>query len=84
MHCRIDSATYEEKRRAVEELVKSITVETQAVKSKKMPIVTITYRFDAPGYFDKSSLNSGVEDYTSVLVVTSVTLNGTAPAHPTP
>ncbi len=46
---RIGSASYEEKRRAVEELVKGIEVATQDVDGEKTSIITITYRFEDPG-----------------------------------
>lgn len=45
----IGSASYEEKRRAIEELVRGIEVATQDVGSEKTSIVTITYRFENPG-----------------------------------
>lgn len=46
---RIGSASYEEKRQAVEELVKGIKVATQDIDGEKTSIITITYRFEDPG-----------------------------------
>ena len=43
---RIDQATFEERRRAVVELVKEIEVYSENIDGKKMPIVTITFRFN--------------------------------------
>lgn len=45
---RIDSATYEEKRHAIETLVKSIVVVPREMNGKSVPEVTITYRFNEP------------------------------------
>ena len=47
---RVDLATFEDKRRAVVELVKGIEIATEQIEGKKTAIVTITYRFDhVPG-----------------------------------
>jgi hypothetical protein len=43
---RIDQATFEERRRAVVELVKEIEVYSENIDGKKMPDVTITFRFN--------------------------------------
>jgi len=45
---RIDQASFGERRRAVEELVKDIQVEPQTIDGKTIPVVTITYRFSEP------------------------------------
>ena len=45
---RIDQASFEEKRRAVEELVKEILVQPNVVDGKAVPVVTLTYRFNEP------------------------------------
>ena len=45
---RIDRATFEERRRAVVELVKEIQVLPQEISGKHTPVVTITYRFNVP------------------------------------
>ncbi len=45
---RIDNATYEEKRQAIEDLVKNIVVTPQEIDGKRVPVVTITYRFNEP------------------------------------
>lgn len=45
---RIDRATFEEKRRAVEALVGGIVVNTELVGGQPRAVVTITYRFDEP------------------------------------
>ena len=47
---RVDEAAFEDKRRAVVELVKGIQIATEEIDGKKTAIVTITYRFDhVPG-----------------------------------
>jgi hypothetical protein len=46
---RIDQASFGERRRAVEELVKEIQVEPQNIDGKTIPVVTITYRFSETG-----------------------------------
>ena len=47
---RVDQATFEDRRRAVVELVKGIEIATEKIEGKKTAIVTITYRFDqVPG-----------------------------------
>ncbi len=43
---RVDQATFEDKRRAVVELVKRIEIATEEIDGKNTAIVTITYRFD--------------------------------------
>ena len=45
---RIDRASFAHKRRAVEELVKGITVATRIADGRKTPVVSITYRFEGP------------------------------------
>jgi hypothetical protein len=45
---RIDGATFEEKRRAIEALVGGILVSTEMVGGEPKSVVTITYRFDEP------------------------------------
>ena len=42
----VDHATFEDKRRAVVELVKGIEIATEEIDGKNTAIVTITYRFD--------------------------------------
>jgi site-specific DNA recombinase len=44
----IDNANYEEKFRAISELVKNISVNKSVFENKETPIVTITYRFNEP------------------------------------
>ena len=47
---RVDQATFEDKRRAVVELVKGIQIASEEIDGKNTAIVTITYRFDqVPG-----------------------------------
>ena len=48
LQTRIDGASYEEKRRAVEALVKEISVDTQIIQGKPVAFITVTYRFDDP------------------------------------
>lgn len=45
---RIEEASFEEKRRAVKELVKRISVFSENVNGTHKPIVTITFRFNDP------------------------------------
>jgi len=45
---RIEQASFEERRRAVEQLVKEILVQPEVINGKTIPIVTITYRFNEP------------------------------------
>jgi site-specific DNA recombinase len=45
---RIDQSSYEEKRRAVVELVKDIQTIPEIIDDNQIPIVTITYRFNEP------------------------------------
>jgi hypothetical protein len=45
---RIDQAAFDEKRRAVEELVKAILVQPTLVDGKVIPVVTLTCRFNEP------------------------------------
>ena len=45
---RINHATFEERRRAVMELVKDILVVPERIDGKLVPLVTITYRFNEP------------------------------------
>ena len=47
---RVDQATFEEKRRAVVELVRGVQIASEEINGKNIAIVTITYRFDqVPG-----------------------------------
>jgi len=48
LQVRIDEASFDEKRRAVEVLVKNICVDPQIIKGKPVAIITVTYRFDDP------------------------------------
>ena len=48
LKARIDDASFEEKRRAVEALVKEISVDTQIIQGKPVASFTVTYRFDDP------------------------------------
>ena len=43
---RVDQAAFEDKRRAVVELVKEIEIATEEIDGKNTAVVTITYRFD--------------------------------------
>ena len=45
---RVDQASFDEKRRAVVELVKGIEITTETIDKKRVAVVTITYRFDQP------------------------------------
>jgi len=48
LRSRIEKADFEQRRRSVEELVKSIEVVTRDLVGKRTAIVTITYRFEDP------------------------------------
>ena len=63
---RIDRASFAHKRRAVEELVKGITVATRIADGRKTPVVSITYRFEGPDSAspDAAGLFSAVGDCT--------------------
>ena len=61
---RIDQASFDERRRAVEELVREIQVQPQTIDGKTMPIVTITYRFNEPGQQVMPPPIAVVVDYT--------------------
>ncbi len=78
---RIDRATFEEKRRAVEALVGGILVSTETVGGEPKSVVTITYRFDEP---EPSPWSEGPEfaitDRTGAHAAISATRCGTAPA----
>ena len=45
---RIDQASFEERRRAVEELVKEIRIDLQEFGGRDVAVISVTYRFDKP------------------------------------
>ena len=45
---KIDQATFSQKRRAVEELVKGVSVATRDADGPRTPVVSIVYRFEDP------------------------------------
>ncbi len=45
---RIHKATFEDKRRAITELVRSIRVSTETMEGQSTAVIEITYRFDEP------------------------------------
>ena len=44
----IDQASFEERRRAVEEFVKEIRIDLQEFGGKEVAVISVTYRFDEP------------------------------------
>jgi len=63
---RIEQSSFEERRRAVEELVKEIRVQPQAIDAKLIPVVIITYRFNDPSQIIIPTPSAVVIDYTPV------------------
>ena len=78
---RIDQASFEERRRAVVELVKDIRVGSETIVGKQVPIVTITYRFNEPYPSEPASPPAVVLDYTPALADTTATRSNLAPVH---
>ena len=70
---RIEIASFEERRRAIEQLVKEILVQPQMIDGKLIPIVTITYRFNEPFVEITPSPSSMIVTDTPALVVIAVT-----------
>ncbi|MFC2043022.1 recombinase family protein, partial [Chloroflexota bacterium] len=61
---RIDQSSYEEKRRAVVELVKDIQAVPEIINGNQIPIVTITYRFNEPCPQELIPLPAVIQDCT--------------------
>ncbi len=79
---RIDQASFAEKRRAVEELVKEILVQPNMVDGKVVPVVTLTYRFNEPCQ-PISNPPAVVKDHTPVHVdITAIRSNPVRVPHP--
>ncbi len=76
----IDAATFEEERRAVEELVRGIEVETQNVDGKRIQIITVTYRFNEPGLGEVEKWPTGITCRMDVPPAISATRSTSAPA----
>ena len=77
---RIEQSTFEERRRAVEELVKEIRVQPQTIDGKLIPVVIITYRFDDPGKIIAPLPSAVIVDHTPVRVGITATRSNRAPA----
>ena len=78
---RIDRATFEEKRRAVEALVGGIVVNTELVGGQPRAVVMITYRFDEPEPLPfLEGPEPAIADRTGAPAATSATRGATAPA----
>lgn len=72
---RIDAATVAEKRRAVEELVKGVDVETQILNGKRTQIITVTYRFNEPGLGEVEKWPTGITIGTDAHAATMETIH---------
>lgn len=70
---RIDQASFEERRHAVEELVKEIQVQSQTLDGKRIPVITITYRFSEPCQEIIPPPSAVVPDHTPVPVAIMAT-----------
>jgi chromosome segregation ATPase len=68
LQSRIDKASYQEKRRAIEALVKRVDVDLQQIGRKKVALVTVTYRFDEPGS-NSAQADKGISRFTHSEVV---------------
>jgi hypothetical protein len=79
---RIDNATFEERRRAVIELVKEISVVPEKIDGKLIPLVTITYRFNEQCPTIIPPMSTVIIDHTPALVGFLATQLSPAPAHP--
>jgi site-specific DNA recombinase len=77
---RIDNATFEERRRAVTELVKEISVVPEKIDGKLMPLVTITYRFNEPCPTIIPPMSTVIIDHTAARAAISGTRSNPAPA----
>jgi hypothetical protein len=76
---RIDHATFEERRRAVTELVKEISVVPEKIDGKLIPLVTITYRFNEQCPTIIPPMSTVIIDHTPIPVATLVTRVSPAP-----
>jgi site-specific DNA recombinase len=76
---RIEQASFEERRRAVEELVKEIRVQPQAIDGKLIPVVIITYRFNEPGQIVIPPPATMIIDHTPAPAVISAIRSNLAP-----
>ncbi len=81
---RIDQATFDERRRAVVELVKEIQVVPDVVDGKRVSLVTITYRFNDPDTMTAPTpLDPAViQDCMPARAATTATRSKPAPAPP--
>jgi site-specific DNA recombinase len=76
---RIEQASFEERRRAVEELVKEIRVQPQAIDGKLIPVVIITYRFNEPSQIIVPPPSAVIIDHTPARAVISAIRSNPAP-----
>jgi len=76
---RIEQASFEERRRAVEELVKEIRVQPQAIDGKLIPVVIITYRFNEPSQIIIPPPSAMIIDHTHARAVISAIRSNPAP-----
>jgi len=76
---RIEQASFEERRRAVEELVKEIRVQPQSIDGQLIPVVIITYRFNEPSQFIIPPPSAMIIDHTPARAVISAIRSNPAP-----
>jgi site-specific DNA recombinase len=76
---RIEQASFEERRRAVEELVKEIRVQPQTIDGKLIPVVIIKYRFDDPSQIISPPPSAMIIDHTPAPAVISAIRSNLAP-----
>jgi phosphoribosylanthranilate isomerase len=79
---RIEQSSFEERRRAVEELVKEIRVQPQAIDGKLISVVIITCRFNDPSQIIIPTPSGVVIDYTPVRAAGTVIRLIPAPVQP--
>jgi site-specific DNA recombinase len=77
---RIGQASFEERRAAIEQLVKEILVQTQVVDGRAVPVVILTYRFSEPIHEITPPPSAMIVDRTPVRVATGATRSNLAPA----
>jgi len=76
---RIEQSSFEERRRAVEELVKEIRVQPQTIDGRLIPVVIITYRFDDPSQIISPPPSAMIIDHTPARAVISAIRSKPAP-----
>lgn len=80
LNTKIDNASFDEKRRAVVELVKEIKVMPEVICGKRIPVVYITYRFNEPCPEIIPQTPTLIQNYTPARADTMVIPANHAPA----